>query len=170
MSAFLNILDSLAEFSEIISDIKSNNTPISISGVSDSVRAHLIFCTCEKLKCGGLILAHNENAVNEIYSDLSFFAGSDRVFKYCGTELMFHDAEAKSHDVMSSRFDIIKRLVDNNKIFIVTSPEALFSHTISKSQWTDLKINLKVGDDIELDELSRKLISLGYRREEMVEG
>ena len=56
MNEYLKIMEELAEFSELTSDIKSNITPIGVTGVSDSVRAHLIFCACEKLNRGGLVM------------------------------------------------------------------------------------------------------------------
>ena len=57
-----------------------------------------------------------------------------------------------------------------NKLFVVTTPEALLSITVPKDIWTASKISLSVGDEMELDELSNRLVMLGYRREEMVEG
>ena len=48
MSVFLNIMEELAEFSELSESIKSNISPISVSGVSESVMAHLVFSVCEK--------------------------------------------------------------------------------------------------------------------------
>ena len=58
MSVFLNIMEELAEFSELSESVKSNISPISVSGVSESVMAHLVFSVCEKLKSGGLVIAH----------------------------------------------------------------------------------------------------------------
>ncbi len=171
MNSYLKIIDELAEFSELVSDLKSNTTPISISGVSDSVRAHLVFSACEKLNTGGLIIAQTENSAREIYNDLSFFAEGRNIMRFPSIELMLHDAEAESHEVLSQRLDVLNHLTKNpENSFIITSPEALLSVTVPKSIWESSKINLSVGDEIELDDLIERLISLGYRRESMVEG
>ncbi len=171
MNSYLKIIDELAEFSELISDLKSNTTPVSVSGVSDSVRAHLIFSACEKLGTGGLIIAHSEASAREIYKDLSFFAEDKTVMRFSASELMLHDAEAESHEVLSQRLDVLNHLTSNpDNSFIITSPEALLSVTVPKSIWETSRIQLSVGDEIELDELISRLVSLGYRRENMVEG
>ena len=171
MNEYLKIMEELAEFSELTSDIKSNITPIGVTGVSDSVRAHLIFCACEKLNRGGLVIARSEAEAAELYKDLSFFAGGDRVIRMCAGELMFYDAEAKSRDVTGLRISALSRLVTDpkNKI-VLTSPEAMLSVTVPYNTWRDSAISLKAGDEIEPDELIRRLISLGYCCEDMVEG
>ncbi len=171
MNEYLKIMEELAEFSELTSDIKSNITPIGVTGVSDSVRAHLIFCVCEALDKGGLVIARSETEAAELYKDLSFFAGNDRVIRMCAGELMFYDAEAKSRDVTGLRISALSRLVADpkNKI-VLTSPEAMLSATVPYDMWRDSAISLETGDEIEPDELTGRLISLGYCCEDMVEG
>lgn len=171
MNEFLKIMEELAEFSELTSDLKSNITPLSVTGVSDSVRAHLIFCVCEKLNRGGLVIARSEAEAAELYKDLTFFAGDERVIKVAACELMFYDAEAKSRDVTGLRIEAVNRLVSNplGKI-VVASPEALVGVTVSADVWKSSAVSLKSGDEIEPDELKRRLVSLGYRSEDMVEG
>ncbi|MBQ3573397.1 MAG: hypothetical protein IJA16_02230, partial [Clostridia bacterium] len=171
MSGYTDIMEGLAEFSELVAGLKSKQTPLGAVGVSDSVRAHLIFCVCEKLGCGGLIIAHNDASASEIYADLCCFAGSGRVMKFNASELMFYDAEARGRDVLKTRLAVLNRLMDeDNNVFVVTTPEALLSVTAPKDIWTASKISLSVGDEMELDELSKRLVMLGYKREEMVEG
>lgn len=158
------------EFSELTSALKSNITPLGVTGVSDSVRAHLVFCVCEKLNCGGLVVAKNETSAAEIYEDLCCFAGDDRVLRFRSSELIFYDIEARGRDVLSSRLKVLNSLMNNEKQIVVTSPEGLLGITASKDIWEKFKICLTVGDEIELDTLTERLVCLGYRREEMVEG
>ncbi len=170
MSSFLGVMEGLSEFSELTSALKSNKAPLGVTGVSDSVRAHLAFCVCEKLDCGGLIVAKNETSAAEIYDDLCNFAGDDRVLRFRSSELMFYDIEARGRDVISSRLKTLNSLMANEKQLVVTSPEGLLGITASKDIWERFKICLTVGDEIEIDALADRLVCLGYRREEMVEG
>ncbi len=170
MSSFLNIMEGLSEFSELTSALKSNITPLGVTGVSDSVRAHLVFCACEKLGAGGLVVASNEVSAAEIYEDLCSFAGDDRVLKFRSSELMFYDIEARGRDVLSSRLKVLNSLIKNEKQIVVTSPEGLLGVTALKEIWEKFQISLAVGDEIELDALTERLVCLGYRRVEMVEG
>lgn len=168
---FSEILDGLAEFSELSADLKSNITPLSVTGVSDSVRAHLIFCVCKKLSCGGLVLAHSEAAAAQLYEDLSFFAGNENVVRFNASELVLYDAEARSRDVLSSRLAALDRLISApDSTIVITSPEALLSVTVPHKIRSESAVRLAVGDEIETEELASRLVRLGYRREDMVEG
>lgn len=171
MNSFFKIMDGLSDFSELSSDLKSNITPLYITGVSDSVRAHLIFCVCKKLSCGGLVVAHNEASANEIYADLCFFAGGDNVVKFSSSELTLYNAEAKSRDLLSSRLYTLDRLISApNDTIVVTYPEALLSVTVPYEIWKKASVRLSEGDEMETEELATRLVRLGYRREDMVEG
>lgn len=168
---FLRIMDGLAGFSEVVSDLKSNISPLSVTGVSDSVRAHLISAVCKALGCGGLVVAPSTSAETAIYEDLCFFAGRENVLKFSSSELMFYDAEAKSRDVLASRLSVLRSLAENPDGFIVvTTPEALVSVTLPVSVFKTANLHLSVGDEIETEELASRLVAMGYRREEMVEG
>ncbi len=164
-------MDGLVDFSDLSADLKSGIAPLSVTGVSDSVRAHLIFCVCEKLACGGLVIAKSESDASEIYNDLCFFTESDRVLRFHASELTLYDVEAKGRDFLSARLSVLKRLAEGwgNNI-VVTSPEALLSVTLPIEAWKRSAISLKVGDETEPDKLAALLTDLGYHREDMVEG
>ncbi|MDO5310277.1 MAG: transcription-repair coupling factor [Clostridia bacterium] len=171
MSVFLDIMEELAEFSELCGALKSNITPVSVTGVSDSVMAHLVFCVCKKLNRGGLIVARSETAAAELYRDLSFFAGEDAVVRFNESELMLHDAEAKSRDVSALRLAALGRLSEAAEgLLVITSPEALLSATFPRERWENSHIHLEVGDEIELSQLAERLTDMGYTREEVTEG
>ena len=159
MSVFLNIMEELAEFSELSESIKSNISPISVSGVSESVMAHLVFSVCEKLKSGGLVIARSDSEAQKLYKDLCAFADRDRVLFYNKTELTLYDTEAKSRDTSTLRLSVLNRLVQSemenkNDLIIVTSPDALLSVTFPRDRWDKACFHLDEGDEIELDELA----------------
>ncbi len=170
MSSFLSIMEGLSEFSELTSCLKSNKTPLGVTGVSDSVRAHLIFCVCKAFNRGGLVVAKNEISASEIYDDLCCFAEREHVLRFRTSELMFYDIEARGRDIMGERINTLNRLVKGENVIVVTSAEALTSVTAFNGIWREYQIGLSVGDEIEIDALAKRLVCLGYRREEMVEG
>ena len=62
-----------ADFEEITGGLKRNQSPVSVTGVSDSVRAHLIFCACKALNKNALVVAANQTKAKAIFEDLNFF-------------------------------------------------------------------------------------------------
>ena len=81
MEVFVDLLRELAEFDELMKDIKANKTPINVLGVSDSVKAHLISSACRLTDRSGFIVAADEKEARELTEDLRFFAG-ERVFLF----------------------------------------------------------------------------------------
>lgn len=171
MKIFLDFIDGFAEFEELIGMLKSKQTPVNMTGVSDSVRAHLIYCVCKKLHTYGLVVTADDTSAREIYEDLRFFAKEDKVLFYPGTDLLFYDIEAKSHDVTKQRLSVLHELyASGGRCHIVTSIDALLSVTLPRSIYEEACFTLRVGGEMELDVLAEKLVTLGYRREDMVEG
>ena len=169
MDAFLEILQGLAEFDDLMKDVKNKKTPVNVLGVSDSVRAHLICCACKKLKRPGLVVAADEAAARLLYEDLRFFMGEKVVF-YPRSDLLFYDVEAKGQDVTRQRLQVLQTMLEEKEACVVTTAEATLQVTVPREIYAHHVISLKVGDEAELESLSLLLTELGYRREEMVEG
>lgn len=171
MEIFLDFIKGLAEFEELTGVVSKKQTPVNVVGVSDSVRAHLIYCVCKKLNKYGLVVAPDDSSALEIYEDLKFFAKEDTVLFFPGTDLLFYDIEAKSHDVTKQRLSVLHRLALNEgKCHVVTSVDALLSVTLPRTVYETACFSLEVGDEIALEVLAEKLVMLGYKREDMVEG
>lgn len=171
MKIFLDILNELAEFTELCETIRSDIGPIGVGGATGTVAANLIFGVCEKLERGGLVIARSEAAAIKLYRDLCFFAGSDRVLYYNSKDLTLHDTEAKSRDISSMRLSVLNRLIKDPKgVIVVASPEALLSVTFPYERWSKAAVHLEPGDEVEIEDLAYKLVQLGYTRENTVEG
>ena len=70
---------------------------------------------------------------------------------------------------MFERIVCLKRLVESRKaVILVCSKEALEQKTIPRDRFRDLSVGLEKGQEYTLEKLQRKLVQLGYRREEMV--
>lgn len=170
MNGFIKIAQELAEFDEIIKEIKGGKTPALITGAADSVRTHLIFCVCETLKRPPLVITADMAHAKEIYEDLCFFYGED-VLLFPERELMFYDIEAAGADVKKKRLEVIDALRTKEKPCpVVLTAEALRSATVSQKIYSDNVLTLHVGDEIELCDLAARMVRLGYKREDMVEG
>ncbi len=169
MSVYANLLGELAEFPELIADLKKKHTPINVPGVSDSVRAHLIYSVTKKLNLPSLTVTADETEARRICEDMKFFFEDDVIF-FSGVDLLFYDVEARGRDITAVRLETLAKLLRGDRCHVVTTIDALQSVTVPKAVFEEGLINLSVGDDVELEELTERLIDLGYRREEMVEG
>ncbi len=170
MDGFLKILESLADFEEIKGGLKRNQSPVSVMGVSDSVRAHLVFCTAKAMGKKALVVAANQAKAKEIYEDLKFFF-QGRVLFFPEKDLVFYDIEAAANDIKKQRLEVLDSLCNGgDQLCVVTTMSALMSATVPKELYSEKALELSTGDEIELDELCDIMVDFGYKREEMVEG
>ncbi len=167
---YLKMLDELAEFEELVKDLKNKKTPIHVLGVSDSVRAHLISCVAKKLETGALVVTADSQSARCLYEDLRFFFG-EKACIYPESDLLFYDIEAKGQDVTRQRLQVLRRLAEGEQGYcVVTTPQAIAGVTAPVSAYREHGICLEEGKDAELVALAQTLTFLGYRREDMVEG
>ena len=170
MNGYKEILGSVAEFNSLTGGLKNKITPINIMGVSDSIRAHLIFCACEELGKSAFVVAENEVQARRLTEDLNSFFGGGVMF-FPSSDLLFYDIEAAGRDIRRVRLDIFERLIrGTQRLHIVTTIEALLGASAPKRLYEELSFSLEIGDVFPPDELAKRLTELGYRREEAVEG
>lgn len=93
--------------------------------------------------------------------DISFFPDS---FKRAG-----HYNELHSSHVML-RTEALSRFAgkDPHKKVLVTYPEALFEKVVNPTSLNTNMIGIKVGENLDIDAMLEKFVSLGFRREDFV--
>ena len=170
MDGFVKILEGLADFEDITEGLAKGQSPVSVTGVADSVRAHLIFSVCKKAKRGAFIISSDMAHARAISDDINFFFPG-RTFVFPERDLMFYDVEAAANDIKKKRLEVLETLLsDEGGCAVITTVEALLSLTVPYDAYKSRALELKCGDEIEIEELCRVLSDFGYRREEMVEG
>ncbi len=169
MKYLIDPLYEISEYSDILKAIKNYNAPVSITGPSDSQKAHFCHAICEHIGTKGIFVAFNEMQARKMYEDFTFFLGDNAVF-FPSKEIMFHDIEAKSYDAVYQRIKALDRICSGNYRVIVTSAEALSQKLIPRDLFTDSILLFNAGDRIDLPGLAQKLVVMGYERVAVVEG
>jgi len=156
-------------FVELLQSIVDGISPISVTGVSDSSRAHLISCvpnTSHKL-----IISHSHVAARKLFDDLKFFSGEENVLFFPNSELLFYDVEAVGRDIITERLAALDKLYTSKKpLTVVATIDALLSVTFPRELYQSYTSEIKVGGTVDLNELCDTLVTIGYTREDMVEG
>ncbi len=170
MRGFLKILEGLADFEDLVNSVKYKDDAVSLTGLADSSAVHIIAGLSEKLEKKSLIVVNNEVEAKRIYEDLNFFDRGN-VIMFPESDLIFYDIEAVGRDILKERLNVLDKLIRNgSKYHIITTVSALRSVTASLEIYKKYTLEFKVGDEISLTDLANRMVTLGYRREEMVEG
>ena len=103
----------------------------------------------------------------KLIKDLNYF-GED-VYYFPKREIVTYDYIAESKDNLYLRINTLNNIYLNRAKIVVTTIEAVMQKIISKESLYKNVLNLKVGDNVDLDSIKNTLIKLGYERVEMAD-
>ena len=167
MNDIVKILPNFKKFSDYISNVKNNTNPIMLSGLTDSGKVHFAYSTyfyAEKPIC---IITYNELQAKKIIKNLKYFESNINFFPK--KEIMAYDYLAESKDVTYSRIACLNDIYNKKAKIIVTTIEAVSQKIIPEEVLYKNILELKLGDTIQLEDIKKTLVALGYERQEVVE-
>ena len=176
MNYLISRLEKHKKFKKVLEKINDNRGPVVISGLSGVGKIEIIEGTKEYLNKNIFVITYNELQANKIKEDLKYFGKN--VYLFPKREIVTYDYEVESYDIFNERIDTLNKIIEVNEkrrakasnIILVASIESIMQNMISKEALYKNRINLKVSDEIDMDILKEKLISLGYERDDLVDG
>lgn len=160
MNALNKPLLGLEAFENITKKLKSTTDGVCVSGIADSGKTHLIHALCSE--GNKLIITHNEVRAKEIVQDMNFFEGE--ALLYPSKDIIFYSADVHSNDIIRERIKVIRQLLEGKNCTLVLSIEAMMDPIVDKEIFQKSILNYKLADSINLDQLSKKLVYMGYER------
>ncbi|MCQ2455413.1 MAG: transcription-repair coupling factor [Clostridia bacterium] len=167
MEFFKNILNKEAEYNRLLSDVKSGNFPLAASGLSQIhkvlVSASIAFDTAKKV----LILTPDEASAVTMCGDLNSFgikAINLPLRDYNLTSLVGY-----SKDYEYRRTDTLSKIIDGDFSVLTLSVDSAIELTSPKEVLSKNKFEIKSNDKLNIEELSKKLISACYKKTELTE-
>ena len=140
---------------------------INITGLTDNAKPHFLYGLLKETNKKILVIAKNEAYAKSLNNMLSFFdVNSHTLWE---REFNFFNIDVKSTDMFISRINTLSEAAKDESGVFITTFDAITQPVIPKSKLTELTVNLSVGDEVSLEELSEKLGIMGYQREPMVE-
>jgi len=160
--------DNWEKLCEIISDV-SGGLSISVNGLTDTQRHHLVYSVTEKANKKAFYIAANDLQARDAFRS---FCGMSKgkVLYFPFREKMLYDVEAKSHEQAHQRIEILDCILRNNFDIVVLSCESLLDLCMSPEEFASYRLSLKTGDIVDLEKLISDLVNLGYERETEVQG
>ncbi len=163
---FKNLLSEYKEYSDFCAAIKKGQTPVSVAGVVQSAMPQFIFQTAEDKKT--LVITYSDMEAKQLASDLELYCND--VFLFPQKEYVFFNIDAQNRHAEHARLEALHNIVSEKGGIVVASLEAALQVTLPFERLIDSTINLSWDEDYDLDELSEKLVKMGYIREDEVSG
>lgn len=115
-----------------------------------------------------LIVEPNLYQAQRIYENLVKMLGESYVHLYPAEELVAAEFSVASYELRAQRIETIDHMVRIGKGIYITPIAGMRRLLPDKERWLKNSILAKLGDEIEVDEWSKKLIAMNYNRQEMV--
>ena len=166
---FIYPLQNSKEYKDVINCINSNKGSLLINGLLSVQKPHITYSIFKELNRPIVFVASTDLEAKKAYEDLSFYM-KDKVVYLGYQDIYFYHLDAKDRNEEAKKLKVLLRLAKGEKIVLVTSTEAILKKYMPKEVLLNNTYNYKIGDKINLEELSERLVSLGYERVSKIEG
>ncbi|MDX9859085.1 MAG: transcription-repair coupling factor [candidate division Zixibacteria bacterium] len=143
--------------------------PCVVTGLAGSSTAVLIRSLAATGKSPILVVTQRSEEAGDLYEDLLFLLGPERVGHYPSRQILPYDFRAPVGEIMGKRISTLAALRAGDLDVVVTPVRALMEPTIPPENLASAMIDLKAGDEQDIDSLVDKLVSLGFHRVPLVE-
>ena len=166
MRAFVEPLQELSEYGQMVKTADGSTGLISITGCIDSQKPHMMYAFGNGQK-NKLIVTFNEQKAKELYEEYRFF-DPDTVY-YPAKDVLFYQSDIRGNVLTAERINAIKAIREQERVTLVTTFDALMNTMppVEKT-WSGI-IRIAPGDIIDIDEFKKKLVELGYEKDYQVE-
>ncbi len=166
---FLNeVLRSDPDFNLLLKDINAKRTPIACTGLSSVHKAAVISAVCGETKKKIAVITQDEASAYSLADDFKSMGLEALLFPvrdYCLGNLTGYSKEYEH-----KRTDTLSALADGDFDVVVFSVDAAVQYTVPPDVLQKAGFVLKTGDEIDIGDLTERLLLAGYVRSELCEG
>ena len=120
-------LHGLGWFDDALSMIDAGEAKLSISGVADSVKLHMISAGSEATDVS-LVLTYSDVRAGQFAEEYRFFDRNS--CRYPAKDLIFYQADINGGQMQGERLSVMRKLIKGEKVTIFTTLDALLERCI----------------------------------------
>ncbi|MBC8632283.1 transcription-repair coupling factor [[Eubacterium] tenue] len=166
---FISPLQNSKEYKDILSNIENIKGTLLINGLLQPQKPNIVYSLFNDLKRQVLYIANTDLEAKKVYEDLYFYM-KDKVDYLSSQDIYFYHLDAKDRNEEARKLKVLLRMISKENTVIVTSVEAILSKYVPKEILKKSIFTYKIGDIIDVENLSKKLVNLGYERVSKIEG
>ncbi|MDP4085449.1 MAG: transcription-repair coupling factor [Bacillota bacterium] len=157
-----------SDFQSIMVGINEGLKEQLIAGLSGSARTVLIASMYEQLNRPILLVTHNLLQAQKLYDDLMNLLSESEVFLFPTNELIAAEMGIASPELKAQRIETLNYLSTNKKGVLIVPIAGLRKVLPPKNIWSKYQFKLKLGEDLNINEVLNLFVKMGYVRTEMV--
>ena len=156
-------------FRQVLEGLREGEFPIGCYGLAEGAIAPVVDTIHRDQDRPVLLVTYDVARAKKLAEDLSYYAEGG-VYQLQARELFFFQRDAGSNELLSARLKTLQAMMDGRAKMVVTTPEALGGIFLKPAYLKSASFPLAVGDVVETDALTQKLLASGYKRVDFVEG
>jgi len=169
MNQLLVNLPKHSKYLSLLNDIKSDKIDLSVFGLTDSQKAHMIYSLNVYSSKSSCIVCSNNIQAKKMIQDLKFYSEIEIVY-FPAREIIYYDIEAESKEIDNARMYATQKILSGDNIIIVTTIDSILQKMLPIENYRNANLDFSIDSKIDINQLLSKLTSLGYERCTNVEG
>ncbi|MDO5302183.1 MAG: transcription-repair coupling factor [Tissierellia bacterium] len=156
-------------FENLLGALREGREPVGLYGLTPQGISLYAAQLVEELKRPIFLLTYDPVRAKSLYEDLSYFCPQG-VHYLPPRELFFFNRDAGSKELLKTRLEALQAAITGDARVIISTYEALSGIYMAPGKVEDYSIHLALGQEVDLEDLKAKLLSLGYEGVSTVEG
>lgn len=168
MNIFEKVLHQTDFYNELYDTLTGGYTPVAVTGVAAIHKAHIAQTLSSDTPV--LMIFADEAAAVKTAADINTFAGRQTACVFPEKEYVFAAMEGTSSEYVHRRIEALSLISSGRCRVLCASAWAAAQATLPPEILKKHSFELKISDEVSIDELTARLVAGGYERCEMVEG
>ncbi len=166
MNSFLIPFKDMPNIEEIRDGLAKGTNTYEIVGVLDNFKPHLIYGVGHDVPVK-LIITYDETRAKNLMESYAFF--DENVYYYPPRDLLFYQSDIHSNALTRDRIEVVRALLEGGPVTVVTTIDALMNKLPPMDTYKRGVFSISIEDEINVDEIRKKLVMLGYEAVSQVE-
>ena len=161
MKTFTEPLKELKEFETLSAGVHDLRGIAQISGCIDAAKPHIMY-SVNNGSGNRIIVTFQEQRAKEIYEEYSFF--DPKAAYYPAKDILFYQSDIRGNVLTAERINALKLLAEESSCTIITTFDGLMNPMPMPEKFIQEVKKVSVGDILNLEELTKHLVELGYEK------
>jgi transcription-repair coupling factor (superfamily II helicase) len=143
-----------------------------VCGLTRGAAGFLLAGLLESCEKPVLVLAAREDRLHELADDLRVLLTEGayrKLLVFPSLDTMLYEEISPDPALLRDRLSVLERLAAGEPVVILATPAAAFHLTLPSEVFKNSIMTLRRGEEVSPTEACRRLVSLGYERDELVE-
>ena len=137
-----------------------------ITGVTDEFFCVYLYNLQKKSNKNIILVVNSLYEANKLYKSMQSY--TDNVFLFPMDDFLTSEAIAISPDLKITRLETLNMIISSEKAIVITNLMGYLRYLPEKKLYLSSVLNIKIGNEINTNDLVEKLYSIGYSRESLV--